>query len=234
MSLSTFQKLPNWIQFGAFSLAVNAGMINVLGLVTLLHQSVSHMTGNISILAMDIVNLNFEHCLFLLCIIVSYVIGSFYSGFILGNGNFLLGRRYGLPLSLMTICIFLCWVFLPYFPRYALAWASVAMGIQNAMVSHYKGTIIRTTHLSGVLTDLGLAFGYMLRGLSVDKRRISLHFLLILGFFIGGIIASLIHPYLGLQSFLIPVVLSFCMSTTYWIIYWHIKKKPDFGEKHHG
>ncbi len=35
-----FQHLPLWIQLGA-SLAVNAGMINVLGLVTVLHQSVS-------------------------------------------------------------------------------------------------------------------------------------------------------------------------------------------------
>lgn len=39
-----FQHLPLWIQLGAFFLAVNAGMINVLGLVTVLHQSVSHMT----------------------------------------------------------------------------------------------------------------------------------------------------------------------------------------------
>ncbi|KCX94735.1 hypothetical protein J568_0656 [Acinetobacter baumannii 6112] len=40
-----FQRLPNWFQIGAFLLAMNAGMINVLGLITLLHQSVSHMTG---------------------------------------------------------------------------------------------------------------------------------------------------------------------------------------------
>lgn len=234
MSLSVFQKLPIWIQLGAFFLAVNAGMINVLGLVTLLHQSVSHMTGNISILAMDLVNFNFEHALFLFLIVLSYVIGSFYSGFILGNGNFLLGRRYGLPLSLMTICIFLCWAFLPYFPRYALLWASVAMGVQNAMVSHYKGTIIRTTHLSGVLTDLGLAMGYIVRGLNVDKRKISLHLLLIAGFLCGGIVASIIHPYLGLQSFLIPVALSFCMSTVYWIIYWHIRATQPIGDDEDG
>ena len=47
-----FQTLPLWVQLGAFFLAVNAGMINVLGLVTVLHQSVSHMTGNVSMLAM--------------------------------------------------------------------------------------------------------------------------------------------------------------------------------------
>jgi len=45
------QHLPIWIQFGAFMLAVNAGMINILGLITVLHQSISHMTGNASLFA---------------------------------------------------------------------------------------------------------------------------------------------------------------------------------------
>lgn len=56
------------------------------------------------------------------------------------------------------------------------------MGVQNAMVSHYKGTIIRTTHLSGVLTDLGLALGYRMRGLIVERRRVVLHLLILSGF----------------------------------------------------
>lgn len=227
MSANAFKQLPAWIQIGAFALALNAGMINVLGLVTLLHQSVSHMTGNISILAMDIINGNYEHIIFLSLICVCYVLGSFYSGYILGDGAFALGKRYGLPLLLVAVFIFLCWFFLPYFPRYALLWASAAMGIQNAMVSHYKGTIIRTTHLSGVLTDLGLAFGYMLRGLKVEHRRLLLHFLLVAGFLIGGIIAALVHPYLDLASFLIPALLTLVMSCVYWVIYFSASKKQD-------
>ena len=74
------------------------------------------------------------------------------------------------------------------------------MGVQNAMISHYKGTIIRTTHLSGVLTDLGLALGYRARGLDVDRKRVILHLLILCGFFLGGLIASLIYPLLKLDS----------------------------------
>ena len=48
------QRLPNWIQLSVFLLALNAGMVNVLGLITVLHQSVSHMTGNVSMLAMSL------------------------------------------------------------------------------------------------------------------------------------------------------------------------------------
>ncbi|EEH67478.1 MULTISPECIES: YoaK family protein [Acinetobacter] len=214
-----FQRLPNWIQLGAFLLALNAGMVNVLGLFTVLHQSVSHMTGNASLLAMSLINWQPDHLLYLSLVLICYVIGSFYSGLILGNGNVALGRHYGFPLSLVAIFLFLTWLLIPYFPRYGLLWACVAMGVQNAMVSHYKGAIIRTTHLSGVLTDIGLALGYKARGLHVERRRIFLHLLIFFGFLVGGVLASMLYPYLQLQTFLIPTALSLIMSVAYWIYY---------------
>ena len=218
-----FQKLPLWVQLGAFFLSVNAGIINVLGLVTVLHQSVSHMTGNVSMLAMALLDWQWSQVIYLFLVVVCYVIGSFYSGLILGNSHFLLGRRYGLPLSLVAIFILLCGILLPYFPRYALLWACVAMGVQNAMISYYKGTIIRTTHLSGVLTDLGLALGYRVRGLHVGKRRVILHLLILIGFFIGGLVATAVYPLLQLNSFLVPVALSFSLSLVYWVIYFRYR-----------
>ena len=222
-----FYTLPLWVQLGAFFLAFNAGMINVLGLVTVLHQSVSHMTGNVSMLAQAIINWQPSSILYLFLITLSYVVGSFYSGLILGNSQFRFGRLYGIPLSLVALFIFLCWLLLPYFPRYALLWACVAMGVQNAMVSHYKGTIIRTTHLSGVLTDLGLALGYRARGLEVESKRVLLHFLILIGFFLGGLLASLIYPLLKLNSFLIPALFSLMLSMAYWVIYLRYRHRQN-------
>lgn len=214
-----FQVLPNWVQFGAFMLAMNAGMINVLGLICLLHQSVSHMTGNASLLAISLLERDYASVLFLILVIICYVLGSSYSGFILGNSHFKLGRRYGLPLSLVTVFILICNAFMENYPHYALLWACAAMGIQNAMVSHYRGAIIRTTHLSGVLTDLGLALGYFFRGLKAENKKIILHLLILFGFICGSIIAALAYPYLQLDSFLLPAGLSFILSLSYWIIY---------------
>ena len=213
------QRLPNWMQLSAFLLALNAGMVNVLGLFTLLHQSVSHMTGNVSLLAMSVLNWQPEHVLYLALVILCFTFGSLLSGLILGNSQVAFGRHYGYPLSLIGILLLLAWLSLPYFPSYGLLWACVAMGVQNAMVSHYKGAIIRTTHLSGVLTDIGLSLGYKARGLSIENRRISLHLLIFLGFLIGGLIASYLYSYLKLHSFLIPIGLSSSMSVAYWIFY---------------
>ena len=72
-----FQRLPLWIQVGTFMLAVNAGMINVLGLLTVLHQSVSHMTGNVSLLAQALLHFDIAQIIYLFCVVVCYVIGSF-------------------------------------------------------------------------------------------------------------------------------------------------------------
>ena len=213
------QQLPNWIQISVFLLAFNAGMLNVMGLITVLHQSISHMTGNVSLFAMALLDLDLDHLYYLTAITLCFVLGSFYSGLILGNSEVKLGRRYGIPMTLVSVFIFLCWLFLPYFPRYALLWGATAMGLQNAMVSHYKGTIIRTTHLSGVLTDIGLALGYWARGLKLNLRRLILHILILIGFLLGGIVAAILYHYLHLNAFLVPSVLTGLMSIAYWFLY---------------
>ena len=73
------QRLPNWIQIGAFLLALNAGMVNVLGLFTVLHQSVSHMTGNVSMLAMSLLDWQPDHFIYLALVVICFVIGSLLS-----------------------------------------------------------------------------------------------------------------------------------------------------------
>lgn len=221
------QKLPNWILISAFLLAMNAGMINVMGLLTVLHQSISHMTGNVSMIAISLYQQQWGSILYLFLVLCCYVIGSLYSGYILSSSIPKIGRRYGLPLLLVSVFILLCWGFLPYFPRYGLLWAATAMGVQNAMVSHYGGTIIRTTHLSGVLTDLGLAFGYLLKGLKVETRRLILHTAILFGFFIGGFIATIVYQLWQLNSFLIPAIFSLSMTISYWSVYVHNQYKKN-------
>ncbi|MDQ8952130.1 YoaK family protein [Acinetobacter rudis] len=218
------QHLPRWILITTFLLAMNAGIVNVLGLFCLLHQSISHMTGNVSFLAMALLQQDFHHAFYLVWVLIFYVLGSSYSGFILGNSQFQLNQRYGLPMSLVAIFIALCWIFLPYYPRYALLWASAAMGMQNAMISHYKGTIIRTTHLSGVLTDLGLALGYTFKGLAVERRRVILHLMIFFGFLTGGVIAAITYPIYDLHAFLLPTALSIVLACVYWLIWLRFRK----------
>ena len=213
------QKLPIWVQVSAFFLALNAGMINVLALLYVTRQAISHMTGNVSFLVLDLLQQNWSNSLFILAVIFFFMLGAFYSGFIIRDANLRFGRRYGAVLSLEAVFLLITWFFITDYPHYALLWAATACGMQNALASTYKGTIIRTTHLSGVLTDLGLALGYKIRGLYVNPKRIVLHVLIVMGFFIGGIIGGFVFYDNPNQSFLYPTVLTTILAATYWYFF---------------
>lgn len=213
------QTLPVWIQISAFFLALNAGMINVLAILNVSHQAISHMTGNVSYLVVDLLQQNWFNVLFLVGVIFFFMLGAFYSGFIIRDANLRFGRRYGAVISLEAIFLLMSWLFITHYPHYALLWAATACGMQNALASTYKGTIIRTTHLSGVLTDLGLAIGYKVRGLYVNPKRIVLHVLIVIGFFTGGIIGGFAFHFSPDQSFLYPTVLTIILATTYWYFF---------------
>jgi uncharacterized membrane protein YoaK (UPF0700 family) len=69
--------------------------------------------------------------------------------------------------------------------------AACATGLQNAMASAYSGAVVRTTHVSGMFTDLGIYLGHALRGLPINMKRLQLSFLVISGFLCGGIFGTL-------------------------------------------
>ncbi len=208
----------------AFILALNAGTMNTIGLLNIAHQSISHMTGNVSMMAIDSAKQAWPQVLFLISVVACYILGSFYSGFIIRDAKLKLGRRYGSVLTLESVFLLMTWLFIKDYPHYALLWATAALGMQNAMASTYNGTIIRTTHLSGVLTDLGLALGYRASGLYVDPRRVTLHLLIVTGFFLGGIIGVLSQIFLGRHAFLIPTALIMLLMFTYWLYYWRVSR----------
>jgi uncharacterized membrane protein YoaK (UPF0700 family) len=214
------QRLPVWIQISCFFLALNAGMINVIGLLNIAHQSVSHMTGNVSMVVVESIQNDWFQVLFMLGVVFCFTLGSFYSGFIIRDSKLRFGRRYGSVLSIETFFLLLAWLLIDHFPHYALLWAAAAMGLQNALASTYNGTIIRTTHLSGVLTDIGLNIGYRFRGLYVDPRKFTLLVLILIGFFVGGVIGAIAQYFFHQHAFLFPAILTTILSLTYWLYYW--------------
>lgn len=72
------------------------------------------------------------------------------------------------------------------------------------MVSTYSGAVIRTTHLSGMFTDLGIFLGHAMRGLPVDWLRLRLCLLIISGFLCGGIAGAFAFRSLGYSALFIP------------------------------
>jgi uncharacterized membrane protein YoaK (UPF0700 family) len=210
-------KLPRWVWAGAWALAFIAGMVNVVGLLGFEHQAVTHLTGTTSMAAAAVASLNGKAALHFAAIIFSFLFGAVVSGFIIQDSTLQLGRRYGVALLLESVLLAFSASFLTAGSDLGVYTASCACGLQNAMVSTYSGAVIRTTHLSGMFTDLGLFLGHILRGLPVDPRRLRLCVLIISAFFCGGLAGTIAFRHIGYQTLFIPAALTAMTSVAYGI-----------------
>lgn len=56
------------------------------------------------------------------------------------------------------------------------------------VTSKYSGNAVRTTHLTGASTDMGIALGHILKGRYDEWWKVQLHGVAVVGFFIGGVL----------------------------------------------
>jgi uncharacterized membrane protein YoaK (UPF0700 family) len=95
-----------------------------------------------------------------------------------------------------------------------------SMGLQNASVANATGALVRTTHMTGPATDLGVAFAFLLiRDAPTDtryaaRRTVILRGSKMLAFFLGAVAAALVAPHAGFLSFLIPAAICVGVAIT--------------------
>lgn len=198
-------------------LAFIAGIVNVVGLLGFEHQGITHLTGNSSLLAESLATLNIPGMLHFSALIGSFVAGAVISGILIRDSALQLGRRYGVALFLVSLLLFTAVPLLQHGSAYGMYAAACAVGLQNAMVSTYSGAVVRTTHVSGMFTDLGIFLGHALCGLPVDTRRLQLCLLVISGFVCGGIAGTFAFRAFAYSALLFPAVLTAATSIAYGI-----------------
>ena len=208
-------KLPRWVWSGAWALAFIAGIINVVGLLGFQHQAVTHLTGTTSMLAAALAASDAPAAWHFAFTLLSFVGGTVLSGFLIQDSTLQLGRRYGIALLLESLLLCGAVWLLDRHRDGGVYLAAGACGLQNAMVSTYSGTVIRTTHVSGMFTDLGIFLGHALRGLPVDRLRLRLCLLIISAFFSGGVVGAWCFPRLGYATLLIPAALTGLTALAY-------------------
>ncbi|MES2883743.1 MAG: YoaK family protein [Pseudomonadota bacterium] len=199
--------LPAWVEWGAWLLAFNAGGINAVGLLSLEHQALSHVTGSGSWLGLELARGNGGQALHLVLVIVAFFAGAVLSGCIIKDGTLDLTRRYGLCLLIEAGLLMAALQGFRADAETAALWASAACGTQNAMVSTYSGTVLRTTHITGTVTDLGITLGHWLRRLPVDWRRLRLQTLLVSGFLAGATGGAAAWLHWSFTALWLPVVI---------------------------
>jgi len=197
-----------WIAFLTFL----SGFINV-GAIRSFSLPVSHHTGNVSHLALSIVHKNITEVFIIASAILAFFAGAFISGLLFHQRKFGLKKRYGILLmGLAGIFLSLALFKTPQILKVSAL--SFAAGVQNAMFIFYGDILVRTTHITGYLTDAAFALAMCLRG-KKDKFRFFLFYSLnILFFLAGGITAGLIK----ISSFFIASACLYLIAGLYYFM----------------
>ncbi|MFC4762951.1 YoaK family protein [Dyella koreensis] len=214
------RQLPRWAWVGGGLLAFIAGMINAVGFMGFRHQAITHLTGTTTLLGAAVAEGNRGEMLHWTLAIVAFVFGAVLSGFIVQQHTLKLGRRYGVALMVESALLFAAVPLIHNGNDIGLYLASIACGLQNAMASTYSGATFRTTHLSGIFTDLGIYLGQRLRGLEVDMLRIHVCVLVAGSFLAGSAVGALAFGVLAERTLLLPAVLTGLVGLAY-AIYRH-------------
>ena len=196
-------------------LAFNAGAVNAGGFLVL-HMYTSHMTGFTSQVADAVVMGNTTLLLNALGAILAFVGGAAVSAMQINWGRqHRLRHPYALPLLLEAAlmlpfglmgAITLEWR-TPFAVPLTVLLLSFIMGLQNALAAKVSGGKVRTTHMTGHLTDLGIELGKMLywnrRGgpagqpVRHNGQRLRLFGALVLMFVAGGLVGAAGFKWVG-------------------------------------
>ena len=209
------ERLATWVWVGAGALAVVAGMVNVVGYLGFAHQAITHLTGNTSLLGAAVAHADWRAAAQLAAMIAAFVAGAAIGGSLIRDATLRLGRRYGVALAIEAVLLA---VAVPLFERGRLGGpllAAGAIGLQNAMATTYSGALVRTSHVSGMFTDLGITLGHALRGLPVARRRLSLCVLVIVAFALGGIAGALLFDVVHYRALYVPAALTGGVGLSY-------------------
>ena len=190
-----YRERPWVFAFGGLLAAV-AGYVNVV-LLGIYHVPVSHMSGAVSHLAIDVSRAGGGDMHGALAIFAGFLGGAILSGLIIGSTQIRPGRRYGI--AMMVEGGMLCGATLLLLARSdaGIPLAAMACGLQNAMASSYYGLIIRTTHVTGMTTDIGVLIGHFLRYRRIEIWKLLLLLLLLGGFFSGGLLGGVAYAHAG-------------------------------------
>lgn len=157
-------------------LACVAGMVNATGFFAV-GTYTSHVTGHASMVGDELARGNHASAWHFLLLVLFYMTGAFASTLLVEKAKRFGTARYSAALlveaSILTAFTAISALVGEKGPRLTLvltAMLSISMGIQNALVTRIAGAVVRTTHLTGIVTDIGIELAKLVYWLRHNVR----------------------------------------------------------------
>ncbi|MBL7705699.1 MAG: DUF1275 domain-containing protein [Taibaiella sp.] len=198
----------------AAMLSFVAGMVNISGVMAL-SVLTTNITGHFAYFSEEIVLQKYSFALVSLLYILAFLLGAFVSNLLIE----ILNRKsilfaYIVPMSVeilfLSIIALAGITFLDV--RLIACMLLFAMGLQNALVTKVSNSLVRTTHLTGLFTDLGIELSQLIfhrsNKLNFKKlvQSIKLKLTIIFCFFTGCLLGGVLYGKLLLHTLLVAVV----------------------------
>lgn len=192
----------------AIILSFVAGIVNVTGFLSF-KQLTTNVTGHFALFINDLAIFEFWKGTVYFLYILSFLFGSFLSSYLIEkfNENKLL-NVFVIPTLIESILLifigFLSNFFVMKFPDLIICLLLFTMGLQNSFVTKISNAVVRTTHLTGLFTDLGIDISQLFFPKShphQEKLRanIKLRIYIISYFFAGGLVGGFLHSEFDLK-----------------------------------
>lgn len=208
----------NWFMLAFAGGAINAGGFLACG------RFVSHLTGFGTLFGVEAASGRLDIAVGILSVPLFFLMGTMISGYLIDR-PFHRGREphYATVMSLAALCLILA-AFLGHYHFFGefgagvrlrrdyffLALLCLASGLQNAALTTSSGSTVRTTHLTGITTDLGIG---LIRAMTliVDRKEHALEMKatrvrvgIIVFFYLGSLVAAILYFRVGYLGFLLP------------------------------
>lgn len=170
-------------------LSVISGCVNVTT-VYAFAMKVSHITGTLSQLVVEGQRGNWTEVMLFIGLLGAFFFGGVVSGAIFFDKPTTVTQRHVGVLGVLGISAVVL-ALVPVDRTFILYLLSCMMGIQNGVYLVYNGSVLRTTHFTGYITDVGFVMGQWVKGVPVDKDKAYLFCLSILFYILGGMIAAM-------------------------------------------
>ncbi len=189
-----------------------AGIVNVVGFLAV-QKLTTNVTGHFAFMVEEALKFNIHQSLFYFIYIFSFLLGAFFSNFIIEITEKVTDKYiYIIPVLtevvILTVIALVRFEFIITNPNLIACAMLFAMGLQNSLVTTISNSVVRTTHLTGLFTDLGIEISQLFFFKSIEQKTklvssIKLRMTIITTFFIGGIIAGLLFSSLKMKTLLI-------------------------------
>lgn len=222
----------------ASTLSFIAGIVNIAGVLSVATLT-TNVTGHFAFFAEEIALKDYSKAVTILVYIFFFLFGAFISNLMMEIMSIKKPRiAHAFPMVLEVLILTFVGLSQNFNPNYIAYLLLFAMGLQNALVTKISQSVVRTTHLTGLFTDLGIELSQLFfykKELETKRlaRSIFLRLSIIFFFFIGCVSGGLLYETYELKILLFAALtLIIALFLDNIVVYYHLTKRKIKSNLH--